>query len=421
MSGSDAEVLAEAWGRHLAEVRWFGGKGAGAVVTRLEPLPAYTTTGEWPLIRSEVATLGYPDGHVEYYHLLVAWYPTPRPDALGSAEVGGVRAWAVDATTDADAVRVFVAALQDAPGAAMQWLRPLPAHPEVRVWSGEQSNTTLVVGADALFKLFRRIESGPNLDTEVLVALGGRSAPAVWGRLTGPWPEGATTDLGLVMERVPGARDGWELATPACAAGVDFTADARALGAALRAVHARLAEVFGTETRAGDELADIMVARLDAAVAQAPALAPHADRLAASFDALRGRALGTQRVHGDFHLGQTLRNEVGWTIIDFEGEPAKTSAERRAFDSTWRDVAGMVRSFDYARSAHADPGAAEAVAWADACRSAFLAGYASDHPDDALLHAYELDKAVYEVLYELRNRPDWVDIPMRAIRESAPR
>lgn len=407
--------LCAAWTSHLETVRWFGGKGAGAVVTELDALPAYTPDGSWPVVRSEVAHLAYPDGHEEFYHLLVAWYPQSRPDALGAARVAGTTAWAVDATTDPHAVATFVAALQDVPGAAMRWLEPLPSGAPVTVWQGEQSNTTLVVGDSALFKLFRRIEPGPNLDTEVLLALGGASAPRVYGRLTGAWPEGTITDLGVVMERVPRARDGWEIATESCAAGEAFDDDARALGAALRAVHARLAGAFGTQERAGDDLADVMCARLDAAVAQAPELAPHAAGIAASFDALRGKTLPVQRVHGDFHLGQTLRNDEGWTIIDFEGEPAKTAAERRAPDSVWRDVAGMLRSFDYARSAHPEPSSPQAVAWADACAEAFLAGYSDERPPAGDLRAYTLDKAIYEVVYELRNRPDWVAIPLRAI------
>ena len=257
------------------------------------------------------------------------------------------------------------------------------------------------------------------LEDEVLLALDGRAAPGVLGRLTGAWPAGGTTDLGLVMERVPGARDGWEIATAACASEVDFSGEAHSLGEALRSVHARLADAFGTQARAGDALADTMEARLDAALRQAPELAPYSARVTAAFTALRGRELLVQRVHGDFHLGQTLANDAGWTIIDFEGEPAKTAAERRAFDSPWRDVAGMVRSFDYARSAHADPGSDAARGWSTACEQAFLKGYTDAAPDLGVLRAYVLDKAVYEVLYELRNRPSWVAIPLRALLESS--
>jgi maltokinase len=133
------------------------------------------------------------------------------------------------------------------------------------------------------------------------------------------------------------------------------------------------------------------------------------------FGALAGRELDVQRVHGDFHLGQTLHTPTGWKIIDFEGEPAKTLAERAVPDSVWRDIAGMLRSFGYAAASVPGEGSA---AWAQACREAFLTGYAGGPlaPDDAdVLRAYEADKAVYEVVYEVRNRPEWVDIPLGAL------
>ena len=412
-------ILDGAWMRHLETVRWFGGKGAGARLVHRELVATHTVADARPAVRSEVAELAYPDGHTEHYHLLVAHYPagaTASGTVLGTEEVDGRTVQVVDATTDPDALAAFVAATQPAFGGV-----------PVRVWRGEQSNTTLTLGTTDLYKLFRRIEPGPNLEAEVLVALGGGSVPELRGRLLAQWPAGVATDLGIVIERVRDATDGWELATAACVAGEDFTERARALGAALRDVHARLAEAFGTRTMAGDEVAATMGVRLDAAIAAAPELAPHADALRAAFDALRGRTLTVQRVHGDFHLGQTLYSPAtpvdtaGWTIIDFEGEPAKTAAERRALDSPWRDVAGMVRSFDYVRSAHPDPASDAATKWADAARESFLIGYCGATTTDAVLGGYVIDKAVYEVLYELRNRPDWVEIPLRAIRAAGRR
>ena len=165
-------------------------------------------------------------------------------------------------------------------------------------------------------------------------------------------------------------------------------------------------QTLGTAELDGGQIADDMVRRLDAAVAAAPALEPHRDLLAARFEKLRGRRLAAQRVHGDFHLGQTLLTPDGWRIIDFEGEPLKTLAERRLPDSRWRDVAGMVRSLSYATSAHAEPTAPETLAWAQRARDAFL----------DVLAAYEADKAGYETVYETLNRPAWVDIPLSAIR-----
>lgn len=125
-----------------------------------------------------------------------------------------------------------------------------------------------------------------------------------------------------------------------------------------------------------------------------------------------------QRIHGDLHLGQTLRgSDGGWAVIDFEGEPAKPLDERRSPQPTVRDVAGMLRSFDYAARTHR-PWNAD---WAARCRAAFCTGYAEaagtdPRADPALLRAYETDKAVYEVVYEARHRPDWLPVPMSAIQ-----
>jgi maltokinase len=109
-------------------------------------------------------------------------------------------------------------------------------------------------------------------------------------------------------------------------------------------------------------------------------------------------------------------------IIDFEGEPLKSLAERRELDTVWRDVAGLLRSLDYARSAHPDPDGHAAREWCAQASEAFLDGYAGQHREEpALLRAYQLDKAVYEVVYEMRNRPDWAHIPWRAVQDEARR
>jgi maltokinase len=158
-----------------------------------------------------------------------------------------------------------------------------------------------------------------------------------------------------------------------------------------------------------------MKERLDVAVRIAPALREHVDGLTRCFDALAETQLSTQRVHGDFHLGQTLHTPSGWKIIDFEGEPVKSLAERSEPDSVWRDIAGMLRSFDYAAASVPGPTSRQ---WAETCRTAFLDGYTGgplSAADEAALQAYVADKAVYEVVYEVRNRPDWVNIPLAAV------
>src|SRR6266545_3739400 len=173
---------------------------------------------------------------------------------------------------------------------------------------------------------------------------------------------------------------------------------------------------------------DVMTRRLEAAAAVVPALAEHADMLHASYQAIRDLpiTITLQRVHGDLHLGQALRTAQNWVLLDFEGEPARPLATRRAPDSPLRDVAGMLRSFDYASrylllDEPDDPQLEyRAAEWADRNRDAFCEGYAEASGADpreqrALLRAFEADKVVYEALYELRNRPHWLPIPLAAL------
>jgi maltokinase len=239
------------------------------------------------------------------------------------------------------------------------------------------------------------------------------------------------------------ASDGWDLARAsvrdllveedlrADEVGGDFAAEAERLGAATASVHADLAELFptATSTRAQlEELAAAMRARLEAAINVVPELKDYAETLEATYDALAAwpEDVPVQRIHGDFHLGQTLRTVKGWKIIDFEGEPAKPLSERLALDSPLRDVAGMLRSFDYAAGAtRQDFGPGDqlvyrAEEWTQRNRNAFLAGYSEEIGTDVaayavLLRAYEADKAVYEAVYETRNRPSWLSIPLTAI------
>jgi maltokinase len=213
--------------------------------------------------------------------------------------------------------------------------------------------------------------------------------------------------------------------------GGDFAGEAYRLGRAVADVHADLARALGTEPAADDDLAltvASMQERLDRVAREVPALAEHADGIRAALAAVADVELTVplQPVHGDLHLGQVLRTVTGWLVLDFEGEPAASLAERSRLRSPLRDVAGMLRSFDYA--AHQllvgrpdDEAERErADAWARHNRTAFCDGYAKsagrDPRDDAvLLRGLELDKAVYEVAYEHANRPDWIDVPLGSI------
>ncbi|WP_313021478.1 1,4-alpha-glucan branching protein GlgB [Mobilicoccus sp.] len=351
-----------------------------------------------------------------------------------------------------------------------------------RVLAGEQSNTSIILETTAgdgaelpvICKVFRVLQHGENPDVELQTALakaGSTDVPAPLGSIHGTWRdpevEGARAEgpLAFASEFLPGTRDAWRVALEAARRGEDFSDRARALGSATAAIHVALAEVL--PTRAADEgdrraLGRSFHDRAAAALTGAPDLAD----LAATIERVEGGGLRApwpdlQRVHGDYHLGQVLDvPDRGWVVLDFEGEPLRPMDERTAPDLALRDVAGMLRSFDYvagtlaqeaseatddtdtteenaggtsttpSRSAEDEArleetprvSAQAARAWAEAAREAFLDGYAATGPDprDAsaapLLRALELDKALYEVTYEARNRPTWVDIPARAVR-----
>ena len=421
MTGTQAEAL---WWPHVREARWFQGKGRSGDLSSITPLSWLVPPGGDVAVRPELALITYPEGGSELYQLLVAYRPThPDNDAV-IGELGGQ--WVTDAPRDPEAMAAVTlllrsdATLGDAETAlAVRVLSPLPATDLAPRWyPGQQSNTNVFLGDTALVKVFRKLEPGENRDVVVTRRLrdaGVRDVPDVYGWVEGTL-DGVRYDLAAVTEQLHDPQDGWGLACDACRTGTDFTAHAAALGHALAAVHRGLA-ADGT-TIPGDTIADEMSARLDAAAAAAEALGPYVPALRQCFDALRGRSIPVQSVHGDFHLGQTLLTPDGWRIIDFEGEPLKSFAERQAPDSVWRDVAGMTRSILYASSAHPDPASTDALNWLTLTREAFLGAYCGEQwqIDGDLLSAYEADKAAYEVVYETRNRPDWVTIPLRAIQ-----
>ena len=173
-----------------------------------------------------------------------------------------------------------------------------------------------------------------------------------------------------------------------------------------------------------------MFRRLDMAIAAVPELGRYADKIGDAFSSLAKLTdpVPAQRVHGDYHLGQVMRTRTGWVVLDFEGEPASPLAQRRARSSPLRDVAGMLRSFDYAARhqllTHPERDILAPVAgdWVQRNGQAFCAGYAAAGGLDparnaVLLRALLLDKAVYEVIYEARNRPNWLVIPLESIAE----
>lgn len=316
-----------------------------------------------------------------------------------------------------------------------------------RVVTGEQSNTSVVLpgtdGAPAgILKVLRTVAAGENPDIDVprhLVDAGwdGVPAPLAWATARWTAPDGtpSTGYLGVLSAFVPGARDGFELACEAARTGTDLGALAHELGATVAGMHAALVDAYGTDagtSTAADApagvppvpatgpaaVAQALTTRLAWATAAVPALAARAAGVREVVD--RVAALGStpprQRVHGDLHLGQVLRSGDRWFVIDFEGEPLAPLEARTRPDLALRDVAGLLRSFDYA-AAVGGLGGAAADAWTASARAGLLRGYGvQDDPGQALLlRALELDKTLYEVVYEARNRPAWAPIPQAGL------
>ncbi|MGI8577163.1 MAG: maltokinase N-terminal cap-like domain-containing protein [Nocardioidaceae bacterium] len=445
--------------------RWFAGKGREFAVTHVHAMPWLSRTEL--RFRIEVVTVTFEDGSRDTYQFPVVYLADPDPD-LTHAMVGEVDDPLLGAVTAYDATHVRAAndtllagfrgrqsASCDAVSFEMLDDAELPEGPlPGSVMTGEQSNTSIRYGDEAILKLFRRLSPGPNPDVEIHAALtrhNSESVAPLLGWIDGSWSDSADEShrgqLGMLQAFLRTASDGWEAALAsvrdllveedlhADEVGGDFAGEAERLGEATAEVHGDLADVF--DTRMLDDvqlgrLAQEMGARLDRAVRVVPDLAEHADDLRRHFSALAelNEDVAVQRIHQDFHLGQTLRTVKGWKIIDFEGEPAKGLAERTGLDSPLRDVAGMLRSLDYAarvtlrRFGERPQLSYRADEWTDRNRNAFLTGYATVAGDDprshqVLLSAYETDKAIYEAAYEARHRPNWLPIPMKAIKRIA--
>ena len=319
----------------------------------------------------------------------------------------------------------------------------IPVDEHSLVLSGEQSNTSMIFGDRAIMKVFRRLQPGVNPDVEVLGELTRRGAANI-ARLLGSIEadvDGVPSSLAMLQEFMTSATDGWELAKAsvrdlmaeadlhADEAGGDFAGESERLGAAVAQTHADLAEAFGTRPATPDELharSQAMRERLRHAITVVPQLAEIGEALADIFTDVGEQSDGVQlqRIHGDLHLGQVLRTVYRWVLIDFEGEPMAAIDSRRQFDFPLRDIAGMLRSFEYAGhhriiEVAGDPQLSyRAAEWSARNRDAFCDGYADAAGTDprthkVLLRAFEADKAIYEAVYEARNRPAWLPDPAR--------
>jgi maltokinase len=441
------DVLAE-W---VTAQRWFGSKARD--VSEFNVLDVVLLREAQPQLAIAIVEARFRAGTHELYQVPV-----------GVRTVGGWERGVIardgdtviyDALTDPAQTAVLARLLADSADVErpvgcvrFHWERgagPLAAEPAMRAMNAEQSNSSVVFDDRLVLKVFRRIEPGINPELEMLRFLAGHGFAAIaplagWYEFTGELMEAT---LGVMQHFVDSARDGWELALDALSGRDDSFLDrARELGAVTGEMHSVLASDASDPDFAPEEPSDENVSLLTATIDEQvervfvdlpddPALAPIAGRGEEIRDHLRmlshtgigGRLI---RHHGDYHLGQTVHGPRGWVILDFEGEPGRALRDRRRKRSPLRDVAGMLRSFAYAASAvQMLRGVATPAGWEEQARERFLDGYmqtvelsllpAGQQAIDKLLAMFELEKALYELRYELNNRPDWVDVPVAGI------
>jgi maltokinase len=449
-NGSLTELLAD-W---LPSQRWFAGGGApiDSIVINSE----VQLTVSDPELRHLVVDVTV-SGETSSYQVLAGLTGDLAPE-LARGTIGqladGRTAYdgALDPSLTSVLLRGIVAQRQAGPirfvaedGAAID------AEAVGRTLPALQSNTGVVFGNQAILKLLRRPSLGghPDLEIPATLARAGSdliAAPLGWVELrpadsqATPPATSDSTVLAILSEFYPNSTDGWSLATASLhEADPDFSAEAELLGRATAQLHAELAAAFGTATMATsavDELIGQLASDLARSIEIAPALAEYESAILTCYAnfAASTQELQIQRIHGDYHLGQVLGIDphgdspgiTRWVILDFEGEPLVPLARRRAFAPAMRDVAGMLRSFDYAARHQLlhDPDnhqlASVAADWVSRCQDAFCSGYGAASGTDPrasgpLLRALTLSKAVYEAVYETRHRPGWLPIPLQAI------
>jgi maltokinase len=431
----------------LVAQRWFGSKGRE--LTGVEVLDLPVVDPEPPLLGIALVTVHFAAGADEIYQLPLALDPDGEPhDLLADRPASNRLLRLIEGAGEATSERGRV---------DFGWNREqalVPAGAEGRPIAAEQSNTSVVYGENAILKVFRRLEAGINPELEMLRFLdrhGFRQIPSLlgWFEYRG---EGLEATLGIVQEFIADGRDGWEWALDRLGGDVDgLLGPLRDLGRTVAAMHTALggggAALAADPAEAGDPAfapqprdagtttalvaaLDEQIDRLFLALPDDPRLAPILGRQEELHEQLRALAASgggmAIRIHGDLHLGQTLIADRGWTILDFEGEPARPLSERRAKHSPLRDVAGLLRSIAYAPpAARLGRGVEPPPDWEARARVEVVDGYLEGidprllpptRPEvDQLLAIYEMEKAVYELNYELNHRPDWVEIPVAGI------
>jgi trehalose synthase-fused probable maltokinase len=435
----------------LEQQRWYASKSRHITGLEVEECVALA---EAPALLLAVVATRFASGNHELYQLpLTLLAPAQAGDR---PTVAATDEWvAVDAVADPELVRDLLRAIDaertlETETGALSFHRvettgPLPLDAPARPMGVEQSNSSIVFGDHTVLKVFRRLEPGINPELELLQFLTRRGFANIaplhgWYEYEG---RSFASTLGVAQRFLPDAVGGWELALDHITSDPDgFLAEIGRLGAVTAELHNCLGSdasdpAFAPEEPSAESMS-LLTATIDEDVERIFTRLPDDPRVASiagrgqdvreqmtqhAQTGVGGRAI---RIHGDYHLGQTLHRREGWIIIDFEGEPARPLFERRQKRSPLRDVAGMLRSFAYAASAtEIMRGTPAPPGFEDRARTTFLEHYFSTIDPAllpggeaaiwALLSIFELEKAVYELQYELDNRPDWLPIPVAGI------
>ena len=462
MARSGLADLLSAW---LPAQRWFAGTGRQVrveIASDIALAEGATSKDGPPGLRHVLADAWLGQERVSYQ--VPVGIRAELPAALADARIGTLPdgSIAYDGAADPELASVLLRGIATGRTegrlrfAAEPWVRideTLPGRPLPAL----ASNTSVVFGDSAILKLLRRPFAGHHPDLEVPAALARNgsslvAAPLGWIEMPAdgeggagiPGPHGESVVLAILSVYFPHSTDAWSLATASLhEPEPDFAVQARQLGETTARMHAELAQAFGTSVLSPHALAGLteaMQTELSTAIDVVPELREHELAVRCCYAALAApdAEVAVQRIHGDYHLAQVLGTNGGdqplrprrWVVLDFEGEPSAPLVQRRAHAPALRDVAGMLRSFDYAARhealRHADGLRDERIAaeWVGRCEDAFCAGYGEVAGGDPrrsgpLLRALTLQKAVYEAVYEARHRPDWLPIPLAAIAEAS--
>lgn len=481
LGGAQNQGIEDVIRRLLPRQRWFGAKDSIIRSVELSPL------GDLEPGVHALAVADVDLGHEVQRYLLplsAVWgedaerRATETTPALARISDGARTGLLIDSAADPELAAALLAALQgdrrfQSESGTLVFdgrdaLRALKTTGAPRALGAEQSNLSIAYGSEIILKLYRRLRAGAQPDVEVAEFLSEEGhfacTPQFLGEIRFEGRGEEPTTLAAAFAFVSNEGDAWAHLIKGLSddlSGEGAFSPAVSVGALLGQRTAEMHKALAVETDNAafavepltsqdiaiwvEEVTAETSALLDRLEAGRERLPPQAQALADEVLAGREQLIarlqsvagmtpsgGRSRIHGDYHLGQVLAADGDFIIIDFEGEPKRSLAERRAKSSPLRDVAGMLRSFHYAAVtgvSRAGPAAqSRADHWRDQVSADFLQAYrahiasASSYPSDAafaqaLCDLFLLQKAIYEVGYELANRPDWVQIPLSGVRD----